>query len=167
MIDKEHWTSAMLKQLLMLLWVADSSLPSVVSRGMLIKHTLTHSLLRTTQGRDRTTRPSGCEQRSCPMCIDRIRLYANSRPAPKSGERFFMMSTLAIQQPKDSHSVRVPTLPAGVGGDNSYVSLLRYQVSKQSGIQVIDGKQDPTHDWCKNVQRPRLLVRLSGPYTAA
>ena len=68
--------------------------------------------------------------------------------------------TLAIQQLKDSHSVRVPTLPAGLGGDNSYVSLLRYQVSKQSGIQVIDGRQDPTHDWCKNVQRPCLLARL-------
>ena len=74
MIDKEQWTSAMLKQLLMLLWVADSSLPSLVSRGMLIKHTLTHGLLRTTQGGERTTRSSGCEQRSCPMCIDRIRL---------------------------------------------------------------------------------------------
>ena len=127
---------------------------------MLIKHTLTHSLLRTTQGGQRTSRPSGCEQRSCPMCIDRIRLYDNSRPGPKSGVRFLMISTLAIQQSKDSHNVRVPTLPAGVGGDSSYVSLLRYQVSKQSGIQVIDGKQDPTHEWCKNVQRQCLLARL-------
>ena len=94
MIDTEHWTSAMLKQLLMFLWVADSSLPSLVSRGMLIKHTLTHKLLRTTQGRERATRPSGCEQRSCPMCIDGIRLCANSRPGPKSGVRFHMISTV-------------------------------------------------------------------------
>ena len=150
----------MLKQLLMLLWVADSSLPSLVSKGMLIKHTLTHRLLRTTQGRERATRPSGCEQRSCPMCIDGIHLYANSRSRPKSGVRFLMTSTLAIQQLKDSLGVRVPTLPAGVGGDSSYVSLLRYQVSKQRGIQVIDGKQDPAHDWCKNVQGLCLLARL-------
>ena len=150
----------MLKQLLMLLWVADSSLPSLVSRGMLIKHTLTHKLIWTTQGRERATRPSACEQRSRPMCIDGICLYANSWPGPKSRVRFLMISTLAIQQLKDSHSVRVPTLPAGVGGDSSYVSLPRYQVSKQSGIQVIDGKQDPTHDWCKHVQGPCLLACL-------
>ena len=136
----------MLKQLLMLLWVADSSLPSLVSMGTLITQIMTHRLLRTTQGGERATQPSGCEQGSCPTCIDGIRLCANSRPGPKSGVRFLVISTLAIQQLQDSHSVRVPTLPAGVGGDNFYVSLLRHQLSKPSGIQVIDGKQDPTHD---------------------
>ena len=124
----------MLKQLLMLLWVADSSLPSLVSIGTLITQTMTHRLLRTTQGGERATQPSGCEQGSCPTCIDGIRLCANSRPGPKSGVRFLVISTLAIQQLQDSHSVRVPTLPAGVGGDNFYVSLLRYQLSKQGGF---------------------------------
>ena len=150
--------------------MADSSLPSLVSIGTLITQTMTHRLLRTTQGGERATQPSGCEQGSCPTCIDGIRLCANSRPGPKSGVRFLVISTLAIQQLQDSHTVRVPTLPAGVGGDNFYVCLLRYQLSKQGEIQVIDGKQDPTHDLCKYVQGPCLLTvclrdrgAMSGP----
>ena len=73
------------------------------------------------------------------MCIDRIRLYANSRPGPKSGVRFLMISTLAIQQLKDSHSVRVPTLPAG--------DWRRQLLCLSAEISGVEAKRDSGHGW--------------------
>ena len=79
----------------------------------------------------------GCEQGSCPTCIDGIRPCANSRPGPKSGVRFLVIPTLAIQQLQDSHSVKVPTLPAGVGGDQL--------LCLSAEISTVEARRDSGH----------------------
>ena len=52
-----------------------------------------------------------------------------------------------------SRSVRVPALSVGAGEGNSLAYQRRLQAPKLNGIQVTDGKQEPTHKWNRCVKR--------------
>ena len=130
----------MLKQLLMLLWVADSSLPSLVSMGTLITQTMTHRLLRTTQGGEGPHSLLGASKEAAPRASTGYASVPIAGPVPSPG------SQVRGEIPGDFHSCH--TAATGFSqcegsnssrwswGDNFYVSRLRYQLSKQSGIQV-------------------------------
>ena len=77
----------------------------------------------------------------------------SSRPGPKSGVGSCFTVLIMMIQAQLTHSVRVPALSAGAGEGNPYAHLSSRHVPKPSGIQVVYGKQDPTHDWNRYVKR--------------
>ena len=50
-------------------------------------------------------------------------------------------------------TVRVPALSVGAGEGNPSAYSCRHSVPKPNGIQVIYGKQEPTHNWSRYVKR--------------
>ena len=77
----------------------------------------------------------------------------SSRPGPKSGVGSCFTVLIMMIQAQLTHSVRVPALSAGAGEGNPYAHLSSRHAPKPSGIQVVYGKQDPTHDWNRYVKR--------------
>ena len=82
---------------------------------------------------------------------DRFRKY--SRPGPKSGVGSNLVIALVLLQSQLSHSVRVPALSVGAGEGNPPAHFCKHPVPKPNGIQVIYGKQEPTHNWNRYVKR--------------
>ena len=97
--------------------------------------------------------PLGCGLLGSPNTgkDDRIRNY--SRPGPKSGVGSNLAITLILLQSQLSRSVRVPALSVGAGEGNPSAYSCRHSVPKPNGIQVINGKQEPTHNWSRYVKR--------------
>ena len=80
-------------------------------------------------------------------------LLIDSRPGPKSGAGCRLTTLLTLLHCQVSRSVRVPALSVGAGEGNSLAYQPRLQVPKLNGVQVTDGKQEPTHKWNRCVKR--------------
>ena len=80
-------------------------------------------------------------------------LLIYSRPGPKSGVGCRLTTLLILLHCQVSHGVRVPALSVGAGEGNLFAYPRRLQVPKLNGVQVIDGKQEPTHQWNRCVKR--------------
>ena len=113
---------------------------------------------------------SGCELQCRPNARTTTHLRNNSRPGPKSGVEGRIILAHLFLQCQITHSVRVPALSVGAGGGNKQAHALPQQVPKTNGIQVIYGKQDPTHNWNRYVKRSfkrachRAIVHGQAPY---
>ena len=95
--------------------------------------------------------PAGSGLSHRPIASDHF--TPSSRPGPKSGVGSCLAVLIMLIQGQFTHSVRVPALSAGAGEGNPHAHLSSYHVPKPSGIQVIYGEQDPTHDWNRYVKR--------------
>ena len=96
-------------------------------------------------------------------------LLMDSRPGPKCGAGCRLATLLTLLHCQVSRSVRVPALSVGAGEGNSLAYQRRLQVPKLNGVQVTDGKQEPTLKWNRCVKRSfmracnRAIRHLSFP----
>ena len=103
---------------------------------------------------DATRTPPGCAQSGRPIASTVSHLLLDSRPGPKSGVGCRLTKLLILLHCQVSHGVRVPALSVGAGEGSFFAYPRRLYVSKINGDQVIDGKQEPTHQWNRCVKRP-------------
>ena len=102
---------------------------------------------------DATRIPPGCAPSGRPTESTVPHLLLDSRPGPKSGVGCRLTTLLIWLHCQVSHGVRVPALSVGAGEGNFFAYPRRLYVSKLNGVQVIDGKQEPTHQWNRCVKR--------------
>ena len=105
------------------------------------------------QDMDTTRIPPGCAPSGRPIERTVPHLLIDSRPGPKSGAGCRLTTLLTLLHCQVSRSVRVPALSVGAGEGNSLAYQRRLQVPKLNGVQVTDGKQEPTHKWNRCVKR--------------
>ena len=96
---------------------------------------------------------SGSKAKTCPFSRVNSPKGQYSRPGPKSGMGRLLISTLLMLKGQLSHGVRVPTLSVGVGEGSPQAQTGSHCMPKTNGIQVIYGKQDPTHEWNRYIKR--------------
>ena len=97
------------------------------------------------QDMDTTRIPPGCAPSGRPIERTVPHLLIDSRPGPKSRAGCRLTTLLTLLHCQVSRSVRVPALSVGAGEGNSLAYQRRLQVPKLNGVQVTDGKQEPTH----------------------
>ena len=105
------------------------------------------------QDMDTTRIPPGCAPSGRPIERTVPHLLIDSRPGPKSGAGCRLTTLLTLLHCQVSRSMRAPALSAGAGEGNSLAYQRRLQVPKLNGVQVTDGKQEPTHKWNRCVKR--------------
>ena len=87
------------------------------------------------------------------------RAYGSNKCLCPSGAGCRLTTLLTLLHCQVSRSVRVPALSVGAGEGNSLAYQRRLQVPKLNGVQVTDGKQEPTHKWSRCVRD--LLCELA------
>ena len=97
--------------------------------------------------------PPGCAPSGRPIERTVPHLLIDSRPGPKSGVGCRLTTLFTLLHCQVSRSVRVPALSVGAGEGNSLAYQRRLQVPKLNGIQLTDGKQEPTHKWNRCAKR--------------
>ena len=96
---------------------------------------------------------TGARRQAAPLSEQCRTSFIDSRPGPKSGAGCRLTTLLTLLHCQVSRSVRVPALSVGAGEGNSLAYQRRLQVPKLNGVQVTDGKQEPTHKWNRCVKR--------------